>query len=276
MTPEQRKELDAYRRRSERDRRAQESAQRPLEELSRDLHEANERLKLASRGRLEALTREGDAFRFAATQNDRLAPDRSDALGGRVPSDHLPIGMRSIAGAAAISGTLIAVTDAHHLPDNVPHAFDRRFEEATGYRTRSGLAVSLKGQGGEVMGVLQRINRLDPRGQSTVAFDEDDPMLMRHFAGIASVSMERARLTRSIITRMIRSVELRDPLETGTRATWCSTTMRAGAARALPRVRTCNDRAASIRRWRVRTSSRAARTFRSSRGSWRSRTSTTH
>jgi HD-GYP domain-containing protein (c-di-GMP phosphodiesterase class II) len=254
MTPEQRKELDAYRRRSERDRRAQESAQRQLEELSRDLYEANERLKLASRGRLEALTRVGDALatvqdldlllarilgearslsiaeagtiyvrdgdklRFAATQNDLLAPDRSDALAGRVPSDHLPIGMGSIAGAAAISGTMIAVTDAHHLPDNVPYAFDRRFDEATGYRTRSVLAVPLKGQDGEVMGVLQLINRLDPRSLATIPFDEDDQMLMRHFAGIASVSMERARLTRSIITRMIRSVELRDPHETGVHA----------------------------------------------------------
>jgi len=254
MTPEQRKELDAYRRRSERDRRAQESAQRQLEELSRDLYEANERLKLASRGRLEALTRvgdalatvqdldlllarilgearslagaeagtiyvrEGDELRFAATQNDRLAPDRSDALAGRVPSDHLAISMSSIAGAAAISGTLIAVPDAHNLPEKVPYTFDRRFDDATGYRTRSVLAVPLRGQGGEVMGVLQLINRLDPRGKTTVDFDEDDQMLMRHFAGIASVSMERARLTRSIITRMIRSVELRDPHETGAHA----------------------------------------------------------
>jgi HD-GYP domain-containing protein (c-di-GMP phosphodiesterase class II) len=254
MTPEERKELDAYRRRSERDRRAQESAQRQLEALSRDLFDANERLKLAARGRLEALTRVGDALatvqdldlllarilgearllsnaeagtiyvregeelRFAASQNDRVAADRSDALAGRVPSNHLPIGMSSIAGAAAVSGTLIVVPDAHQLPDNVPYRFNRRFDEATGYRILSVLAVPLKGQGGEVMGVLQLINRLDARNHAPVAFDEDDQMLMRHFAGIASVSMERARLTRSIITRMIRSVELRDPHETGAHA----------------------------------------------------------
>jgi HD-GYP domain-containing protein (c-di-GMP phosphodiesterase class II) len=254
MTSEQRQELDAYRRRSERDRRAKESAERQLEELSRDLYEANERLKLASRGRLEALTRvgdalatiqdldlllarilgearaltgaeagtiyvrEGDELRFAATQNDQLAPDRSDALAGRVPADHLPIGMSSIAGAVAMSGVAITLADAHRLPDNVPYTFDARFDEATGYRTRSVLAVPLKGQEGEVMGVLQLINRLDPRSQVPVEFDDDDQMLMRHFAGIASVSMERARLTRSIITRMIRSVELRDPHETGVHA----------------------------------------------------------
>ena len=254
MTPEQRKELDAYRRRSERDRRAQEAAQRQLEELSRDLFDANERLKLASRGRLEALTRvgdalatiqdldlllarilgearaltgaeagtiyvrEGDTLRFGATQNDHLAPDRSDALVGRVPNDHLAVGMSSIAGAAAMSGTVIAVRDAHALPPEVPFVFDRRFDDATGYRTRSVLAVPLKGQEGEVMGVLQLINRLDARSQAPTHFDQDDELLMRHFAGIASVSMERAKLTRSIITRMIRSVELRDPHETGVHA----------------------------------------------------------
>jgi HD-GYP domain-containing protein (c-di-GMP phosphodiesterase class II) len=64
------------------------------------------------------------------------------------------------------------------------------------------------------MGVLQLINPIPTSIHRADVFDADDEMLMRHFGGVASLSIERARLTRSIITRMIRSVELRDRYET--------------------------------------------------------------
>jgi GAF domain-containing protein len=62
--------------------------------------------------------------------------------------------------------------------------------------------------------VLQLINPIPTSIHRADVFDADDEMLMRHFGGVASLSIERARLTRSIITRMIRSVELRDRYET--------------------------------------------------------------
>ena len=47
-------------RRAERDRRAREQAERLLEEKTRELYDANERLRLATKGRLEALSRVGE------------------------------------------------------------------------------------------------------------------------------------------------------------------------------------------------------------------------
>jgi len=55
-----REEMDMLQRRAERDRRAREQAERLLEEKSRDLYDTNERLRLATRGRLEALGRVGE------------------------------------------------------------------------------------------------------------------------------------------------------------------------------------------------------------------------
>lgn len=245
-----REEMDMLQRRAERDRRAREQAERLLEEKARELYDTNERLRLATKGRLEALSRvgedlsqlqdldllmnrilsearaltsaeagsvfliEGATLVFAYSQNDRLQPGDSNVLTRLGPTDRLPLSMQSLAGSAALGGKLINVPDAYAIPAGASHAFDARFDEATGYRSRAVLAVPLKAQGGAVMGVLQLINPTPTSIHPANVFDADDEMLMRHFGGVASLSIERARLTRSIITRMIKSVELRDRHET--------------------------------------------------------------
>lgn len=245
-----REEMDMLQRRAERDRRAREHAEQLLEEKARELYDTNERLRLATRGRLEALSRvgedlsqlqdldllmnrilsearaltsaeagsvflvEGATLVFAYSQNDRLQPGDSNVLSRLGPTDRLPLSMQSLAGSVALTGKVLNVPDAYAIPPQMNHAFDARFDQATGYRTRAVLTVPLKAQGGGVMGVLQLINPVPTSLHASSVFDADDEMLMRHFGGVASLSIERARLTRSIITRMIKSVELRDQYET--------------------------------------------------------------
>ena len=249
-----REEMDALRRMLERERRARRSAEQLLEDKSRELGDMNERLRLATLGMgrigedlsevqdlnllldralteargltcAEAgsiLTREtsrtGPELVFAFSQNDRIEEGRSDVLPRVGAAPRLPIGMQSIAGAVAMTGIAINLADAYALPAGVPYRFNAQFDEITGYRTRAMLTVPLRALGGEVMGVLQLINPVQGRRHPSAVFDAQDETIIRHFAGIASVAMERARTTRSIIMRMIRSVELRDPCETAVHA----------------------------------------------------------
>jgi len=249
-----REEMDALRRMLERERRARRSAEQLLEEKSTELGDANERLRLATLGMgrigedlsevqdlnllldrtltearaltcaeagsilTRELTTHGPELIFAYSQNDRIEQGRSDVLPRVGASPRLPIGMQSIAGAVAMTGIAINLSDAYALPDGVPYRFNAQFDEITGYRTRAMLTVPLRALGGEVMGVLQLINPVQGRRHPSAVFDAQDETIIRHFAGIASVAMERARTTRSIITRMIRSVELRDPFETARHA----------------------------------------------------------
>jgi len=241
-------------RRAQRERRAREHAEALLEEKSRALYDANERLRLAARGRLESLSRlgedlsaihdldlllnrvlaearaltsaeagsvyvrEGDRLHCAYSQNDRLDPGRSDVIARLGPAPFVPVSMRSIAGAVAATGIPSNVADAYELPPSAPFRFDHTFDETTGYRTRAVLTLPLKSSSEDVMGVLQLINPVPGPAHPMASFGEDDELLMRHFAALASIAMERARLTRSIVMRMIRSVELRDPFETAEHA----------------------------------------------------------
>jgi len=66
----------------------------------------------------------------------------------------------------------------------------------------------------KVIGVMQIINALD-RKERAIGFSKDDELLVNLFANQAAAAIERARMTREIILRMVKMAELRDPLETG-------------------------------------------------------------
>ena len=62
----------------------------------------------------------------------------------------------------------------------------------------------------DVLGILQIINAQDQEKRIRI-FSQTDEKVMLHFAGIAAVALERAQMTRSMILRMIRMAEMRDP-----------------------------------------------------------------
>jgi signal transduction histidine kinase len=90
---------------------------------------------------------------------------------------------RGIAGHVAATGKSVRLADAYEDP-----RFDRSVDAATGYRTRSLLAVPLSGRGGEVLGVLEVLNRRDG------AFAAEDAAFLSAFAAYAAVALENARL----------------------------------------------------------------------------------
>jgi response regulator RpfG family c-di-GMP phosphodiesterase len=158
--------------------------------------------------------REGDALRFAFSQNDTLeAPGRHSST--RFSSLVVPIGARSIAGWCAISGETVNIEDAYHLDPAVPFRFDQSYDAVTGYRTRAVIAVPLRNASDMVLGVLQLLDSGRGAEDPPRRFSRDDERLVEHFASMATVVLERAQLTESVILRMIRMAEVRDPSETG-------------------------------------------------------------
>ena len=64
-----------------------------------------------------------------------------------------------------------------------------------------------------MLGVLQLINAVDEEGRA-ISFSSEIQRQMEMFAGMAAAALERAVMTRSIILRMVKMSELRDPRET--------------------------------------------------------------
>jgi signal transduction histidine kinase/putative methionine-R-sulfoxide reductase with GAF domain len=119
--------------------------------------------------------------------------------------DAPPIRLRpgeGLAGAVVQSGQSIRIDDAWQDP-----RFHRATDEATGYRTRSLLAVPLL-EGGRVRGVVEALNKEDG------LFDDDDEALLLGIGGEIALAVERARQVeelerqRAMLDRRVQELDL--------------------------------------------------------------------
>jgi len=155
------------------------------------------------------MLREGKQLSLKYVQNDTLPNGhRLDA------SASIPVNDKSIAGYAAMSGESVNIEDAYAIPTGKPYSFNKSYDLTSGYRTRSMLTIPLVTSAKKNVGVLQLLNPIGEDGKFRAGFSKTDIEAIRHFASAATFALERAALTRSLINRMIKMAELRDPSET--------------------------------------------------------------
>lgn len=157
---------------------------------------------------------DGDKLKFSYFQNDTLEKRTATSNQFIYSIFEVPINDNSIAGYVALSGKPLIINDVYQIRDDVPYSFNSYFDKIFDYKTVSTLTVPLITSRQNVVGVMQIINAMDGDG-NIIPFNEDDKMFVSFFANNASVAIERAKMTREIVLRMIKMAELRDPKETG-------------------------------------------------------------
>lgn len=125
----------------------------------------------------------------------------------------MPINNNSIAGHVALTGESLVIQDVYNISGK-PYSFDRSFDEKANYRTRSVMTVPLINERNDILGVLQIINPLNDKNEP-IDFSEEDGLYINHFAGMASMVLQKAQMTRALLLRMMQMAEMRDPKETG-------------------------------------------------------------
>jgi len=163
-------------------------------------------------------------LRFKLTQNDSVQFPFAEF--------ELPLQENSLAGYTALHGEVINLSDARRIPRNRPYHFNPRYDEETGYRTRSMLTLPMKNGRGEVLGVLQLINcKARPAVKLTspevVArevrpFSDRAVRLALSLASQAGVAYENGRLYQDIeklfegfVQASVKAIEQRDPTTSG-------------------------------------------------------------
>jgi HD-GYP domain-containing protein (c-di-GMP phosphodiesterase class II) len=144
----------------------------------------------------------------------------------------MEISDQSVAGYVALTGEPVHIEDAYRLPPEVPFAINRKFDEDSGYRTKSILAIPMRNQKGEIVGVLQLINRkrkaearLDSLlavSQQVISFDERQRAIVQSLASQAAVALENSQLYEAIqrlfegfVRASVIAIEARDPTTSG-------------------------------------------------------------
>ncbi|MAD20288.1 MAG: phosphohydrolase [Planctomycetaceae bacterium] len=151
----------------------------------------------------------GDRLDCHHIQNDKVVGRGDNPYTHRMSRS---LSLESIAGTVAVTGRTIRVEDAYEIPADLDCVYDRGRDTAAGYRSRALLSLPLRTSDAKIRGVIQLTN---PGGEDAGReFTDEDQRLVEHFAGLASVALERTALTRTLVMRMIAMAELRDPTET--------------------------------------------------------------
>jgi HD-GYP domain-containing protein (c-di-GMP phosphodiesterase class II) len=107
----------------------------------------------------------------------------------------LPFG-QGISGRVAETGEMINVADAWELP-----FFDRSFDEKNNFRTKSVICIPLKNHLGEIIGILQVINK---KGKDK--FDQEDEVFLRGLSTQVSIALENSLLVEEVLTSFTSSI----------------------------------------------------------------------
>ena len=131
----------------------------------------------------------------------------------------IPISKQSISGNVAATGKSLNIDDVYDIKRK-PFSFNKTFDEKNNYRTKSMLTVPLINRKEEIIGVLQLINKLTPKGYVTVYKDYDENIAIS-LSSQAAVAIDNVRLTNMLkesyyesILRLSTANEFRDN-ETG-------------------------------------------------------------
>ena len=169
-----------------------------------------------------------------ASADDQLSFELTQNHSVSVPFEKrsVPLNETSISGYAALTGAIVNVADAYHLPAGTPYKISRSFDEKSGYRTKSMLVVPMRDHDQKVIGVIQLINKKrDPKivlrpvslvEETVIPFTSVDEELASSLASQAAVAFETTKriqdirhLFQSFVKASVTAIESRDPTTSG-------------------------------------------------------------
>jgi HD-GYP domain-containing protein (c-di-GMP phosphodiesterase class II) len=154
---------------------------------------------------------------FQATKTVSLARVGKESV---FRSFSLPLEMKSIAGYTALTGETVNIEDCYHIGDDVEYGFNKSYDEKTGYRTASMLSVPMKDNEGDVLGVIQLINKFEDG--KIVPFSKEFEQIILSLASQAGVALANARLLeanknlyKALVEAFSEAIEARSPHTAG-------------------------------------------------------------
>jgi len=144
----------------------------------------------------------------------------------------LPLSKESLAGYVAITGETLRIDDAYQLPEGVPYSINRSIDRSSNYRSKSMLVIPMTNHQGEIIGVLQLINRKpdshlllsapEIAEREVLPYDEEIQERITALANMAAVAIENSQLYDSIrnlfegfVQASVTAIEQRDPTTKG-------------------------------------------------------------
>jgi HD-GYP domain-containing protein (c-di-GMP phosphodiesterase class II) len=176
------------------------SKERDITRLLESILVAAKTITHADGGTLYRVTDDQQALRFEILRTDSLHIAMGGTSGNPINFPNLPLhdaeGKHNdslVAAYAALHNQTVNIADAY-TEANFDFSGTRQFDERTGYRSQSFLAVPMKDHEGDVIGVLQLINAKHPETGTVVSFSSADQSLAESLASQAAIAITNRNL----------------------------------------------------------------------------------
>ena len=136
---------------------------------------------------------EDNTLRFQIVQNDSLKIRMGGKSGESIPFPPVELKESNVSAFVALKGVSVNIPDVYDT-----ELFDftgpKKFDQSTGYRSKSMLVVPMRNHENDIIGVLQLLNATNPISNEVIAFSQDYENLSESLASQAAVSITNAKL----------------------------------------------------------------------------------
>ena len=136
---------------------------------------------------------EDNTLRFQIVQNDSLKIRMGGKSGETIPFPPVELKETNVSAFVALKGVSVNIPDVYDT-DLFDFTGPKKFDQSTGYRSKSMLVVPMRNHDGDVIGVLQLLNATNPANNTVIAFSQDYENLSESLASQAAVSITNAKL----------------------------------------------------------------------------------
>ncbi len=191
------------------------------------IHEARE-ITDADAGTLYMISEEGTHLRFVVLQNDTMNTRMGGTSGVEINLPPVPLHVdgrpnhANVSSYVALTGEIVNIADVYTSED-----FDftgpRKYDQATGYRSKSMLVIPMRNHENDVIGVLQLLNAQDITSLGEIGeFSDDRVALVASLASQAAAALTKTKLIQdlkdlfySFIKSIANAIEEKSPYTGG-------------------------------------------------------------
>jgi HD-GYP domain-containing protein (c-di-GMP phosphodiesterase class II) len=200
------------------------SRERDTEKLLETILVEAKTLLHADGGTLYQLEENQQQLRFEVLYNDSLQLYLGGATGAPIPFAPIPLydstgqpNTSMVVTYAVLNNTTVIIDDAY-AEQNFDCSGTHRFDQQTGYHSRSFLTVPMKNHEEQIIGVFQLINALDPATGQVRTFSATDRQLAESLASQAAIALTNHQLIQqlkslfeSLITLINTAIDHKSP-----------------------------------------------------------------
>ncbi|NDV28352.1 HD domain-containing protein [Desulfovibrio sp. JC010] len=184
-------------------------------------------LTRADAGTLYVVDREGRKLEFSILQNDTMQVRMGGTSGNEITLPPVPLyssgntpNKSNVSSYCGLTGETINIADVYEA-EGFDFTGPRKYDAATGYRSKSMLVLALKNHEQDIIGVLQLLNALDEDGE-IIEFSPDVVDIVGSLASQAAIALTNAQLIQglkdllySVIQSIAAAIDAKSPYTNG-------------------------------------------------------------